>query len=246
MSEEMRSMGMENIESGNISGGDISGSANSKTVDNARALYYDFLSRFFTYDLLKDSREILQNQIEFLSQQALLSEDEVAFLALKNELEKNGVENVLSEYTGHFMLPFATKESIPESISKKGDGQNKKKKSIRKNPQIMLYLSCYLGNDSGISAEGLLLAKSKVRKSKVRLDSSGFKESEEHFGFLLFFMRYLIQNGEENLSIELFDECIKPMYRGIADGVALRDECIYSHVCKIMSSFLELESSFNM
>ncbi|MDE6885874.1 MAG: hypothetical protein K2P17_02365 [Helicobacteraceae bacterium] len=202
----------------------------------ARILYYDFFAGLFTYDLLLEREILLKEQIKLLKQEPIA--DISHFEAIENEINANGVKNLIFEYTYLFMLPFNPniKDEIKEGLSRK-----KGKRKMENKDAVILYLSYYL--DKTIAGGGLILAKSKVKKSKFRLNEKSFKENEEHFGFLLVFMKNLLQNNEFELFDETFIDCLKPMQDSIIEGLKRRKESLYSHIAYILESFLELESA---
>ena len=192
----------------------------------ARILYYDFFAGLFLYDLLESREEILKNQLSILLSHPLIESNQLNLDFLHNEVLNNGVRNLLKEYTHLFMLPFSIKETNHELPY----------------PSIVLYLSYYL--DGSIAGSGLTLSKSKIKKSKFRLNEKSFKENEEHFGFLILFMKHLLQNNEESLFREVFKECLSPMYFKIIEGMLNMDDSFaYFHVASLLKTFLELEDS---
>ena len=160
------------------------------------------------------------------------------FEDLENEIKTNGIKNILFEYTRFFMLPFDT--NAPKVI-KKRDKNEKKQKSAS---QIILYLSYYL--DGTIAGSGLIRAKEKIRKSKVRLNEKEFSENEEHLGFLFVFSKYLLQNGENSLQNEIFKDCIMPMQDKIIKSIKNQyPDSMYYNIASLMESFLNFEMAFS-
>ncbi|RAX51632.1 hypothetical protein CCY99_08700 [Helicobacter sp. 16-1353] len=213
-----------------------SNSTQTQDITKARILYYDFFAGLFLYDLLINRADLLLKQIEILKTEPIIEGDENYFNVLENEIKTNGVKNLLFEYTRFFMLPFDA------GIKETHIGKNKRKKE-RKNPQIILYLSYYL--DETIAGSGLIKAKEKVRKSKVRLNEKEFKENEEHFGFLFVFTKYLLQNGETALQNEVFKDCIKPMKDKIIKDIGDKhSDSLYFQISRLLNSFLDFENAF--
>lgn len=206
-------------------------------LNNARILYYDFFSGLFIYDLLLNREELLKKQIEFLSSQVLNDNNKNDFKTLLDELNNNGIKNFVFEYTNLFMLPF---DGTAESTTIKGSKKNKR--LIRSTPTI-LYLSYYI--DGSIAGSGLLRARELIKKSKFRLNEHSFKENEEHFGFLLTFMKYLIQNNQKELQKETFNTCLKLMQSKIIKSLKDKgDMFLYANIANILESFMIFEESF--
>lgn len=215
----------------------------NEAIERARILYYDFFAGLFLYDLLINRKDLLLEQVKILKTQPLNDGDLVFFEALENEIQTNGIKNILFEYTRFFMLPFDVNENVSiNRLAKKRDKNEKKEKSAS---QIILYLSYYL--DGTIAGSGLSIAKEKVRKSKVRLNEKEFKENEEHIGFLFVFSKYLLQNNENSLQNEVFKDCIIPMKDKIIENINNQYlDSMYYNIANLMKSFLDFEMAFNV
>ncbi|RDU57422.1 molecular chaperone TorD family protein [Helicobacter sp. MIT 99-5507] len=215
----------------------------NEAIERARILYYDFFAGLFLYDLLINRKDLLLEQVKILKTQPLNDGDLVFFEALENEIQTNGIKNILFEYTRFFMLPFDVNENVSiNRLAKKRDKNEKKEKSAS---QIILYLSYYL--DGTIAGNGLSIAKEKVRKSKVRLNEKEFKENEEHIGFLFVFSKYLLQNNENSLQNEVFKDCIIPMKDKIIENINNKYlDSMYYNIANLMKSFLDFEMAFNV
>lgn len=217
--------------------------AQNEALNKARILYYDFFAGLFLHDLLINRAELLLEQIKILKTEPIMDGDEAYFNILEDEIKSNGVKNLLFEYTRFFMLPFDA--GIKESLTANNANVTgkKQKKQKRQNPQVILYLSYYL--DGTIAGEGLIRAKEKVRKSKVRLNEKEFNENEEHLGFLFVFMKYLLQDREDKLQNEVFKDCIKPMKdRIIKDIENKHSDSLYGSIARLLNSFLDFEGAF--
>lgn len=211
----------------------------SENLAQARALYYDFFAGIFLFELLESRAEIIMRQIEILQSNPLEDSNVADFGALKREIAANGITNIMREYQGAFLLPFTP--------YKKGDAMPRRRKGeipTAPKTQIMLYLSHY--TDGCLNASGLLKARQIVKKSSFRLNNAEFKESEEHLGFLLLFMRYLVLSAEardKNLAQEAIKELILPLGNAVSEAILVRDDLrFYPCVARILRSFLEAES----
>lgn len=215
----------------------------SQTLNSVRALYYDFFAGFFLFELLPKREELFLKQIDILSQSPIGSEDSARFAMLKSYLQQTDTQSLVREYSQTFNLPFATK-NLPAFV-----GGRKGQRANVPNPQVFLYLSHY--KNGCLNGEALLEVKRLVKQTHFRLNSKEFKESEDHFGFLLLLMRYLLQDSAEStdsshtseaLSRQIFTECIKPMGAEIAEILSMREDlACYSLVGALLASFLQLE-----
>lgn len=247
----------------------------NSALNQARALYYDFFAGFFVFELLDSRFEIFNKQIEILSSYPLDSADEENFSALLGYLKCASLAEIKREYSQTFDIPFGAKggnladknaESSAESSAKsafaessldKSDNESftpqealefeKLHKTLSSLPkgQIFLYLSHY--NEGCLNGASLLKAKQLVKQTRFRLNSESYKESEEHFGFLLLFMSYLLREcGAESInaesSNEFFNECLRPMASTIADLLVRRDDLqCYQKVGVLLKNFIKLE-----
>lgn len=204
---------------------------------NARILYYDFFAGLFLYDLLINRENLLKDQINILRQYPLSDDNLESFDFLYVELCENGIKNFVFEHTYLFMLPFASKTKTSSTSDKKSRSNHSSEINSK---TIILYLSYYI--DESIAGKGLTLAKQLVKQSKIRINDVNCKENEEHFGFLMLFMKHLLQNNDIDLSMKVFKECIKPMQYKIITGLhSVGDDCLYYHVSKLLSEFMGVE-----
>ena len=232
----------------------------NSALNQARALYYDFFAGFFVFELLEGRFEIFNKQIEILSSYPLDSADDKHFSALLGYLKCASLVEIKREYSQTFDIPFGAKggnladksaESSAESSLDKSDNESftpqealefeKLHKTLKSLPkgQIFLYLSHY--NEGCLNGASLLKAKQLVKQTRFRLNSESYKESEEHFGFLLLFMSYLLRESAES-SNEFFNECLRPMASTIADLLIRRDELqCYQKVGFLLKNFIKLE-----
>lgn len=243
----------------------------SSALNQARALYYDFFAGFFVFELLDSRFEIFNKQIEILSSYPLDSADDKHFSALLGYLKRASLAEIKREYSQTFDIPFgakggnladknaesSAKSAFAESSLDKSDNESftpqealefeKLKNTLTSLPkgQIFLYLSHY--NEGCLNGASLLKAKQLVKQTRFRLNSESYKESEEHFGFLLLFMSYLLREcGAESInaesSNEFFNECLRPMASTIADLLAKRDDLqCYQKVGVLLKNFIKLE-----
>lgn len=246
----------------------------NSALNQARALYYDFFAGFFVFELLEGRFEIFNKQIEILSSYPLDSADGENFSALLDYLKCASLAEIKREYSQTFDIPFGAKggnladksaessaestfaESDAESSLDKSDNESftpqealefeKLHKTLKSLPkgQIFLYLSHY--NEGCLNGASLLKAKQLVKQTRFRLNSESYKESEEHFGFLLLFMSYLLRESAESISAEssneFFNECLRPMASTIADLLIRRDDLqCYQRVGVLLKNFITIE-----
>lgn len=213
----------------------------------ARALYYDFFAGFFLYELVGVRKDLFLEQIDILATSPINESDGEYFAMLRAYIAKSDSKEILREYTQTFNLPFSAQNLPTQERSKQGGKKSKKPKIP--NPQIFLYLSHYL--EGCLNGESLLRVRTLVKKTHFRLNTQEFKESEEHFGFLLLLMRHLLQDLDklaenEQLIRELFTQTIAPMGLAIAEALAKREDLVCYHlVGLLLGSFLALEGHIN-
>lgn len=242
----------------------------NSALNQARALYYDFFAGFFVFELLDSRFEIFNKQIEILSSYPLDSADDKHFSALLGYLKRASLVEIKREYSQTFDIPFGAKggnladksaessaeSAFAESSLDKSDNESftpqealefeKLKNTLTSLPkgQIFLYLSHY--NEGCLNGASLLKAKQLVKQTRFRLNSESYKESEEHFGFLLLFMSYLLRESAESInaesSNEFFNECLRPMASTIADLLIKRDDLqCYQRVGVLLKNFITIE-----
>ncbi|MGX2981580.1 TorD/DmsD family molecular chaperone [Helicobacter sp. 23-1045] len=243
-----------------------SNSALNFGLNQARALYYDFFAGFFLFELLDSRFDLFQKQIDILAISPLNEADLAHFTALKSYLKNTSLADLKREYSQTFDIPFgasggnlANKNAESKNAESSADFDESAEferlhKTLNALPkgQIFLYLSHYV--EGCLNGASLLKAKQLVKQTRFRLNSDGFKESEEHFGFLLLFMRYLLQDSCENTNLlkssadssvnpnAFFNECLRPMASIIADLLIKRDDLpCYYHIGAILAHFIALE-----
>lgn len=250
-------------------------SRQNSALNQARALYYDFFAGFFVFELLDSRKDLFEKQIDILAQSPIDSADLAHFSALKNYIVKTDLAIIKREYSQTFDIPFGAKPEVDykkRADSKKSSGESdeavafeKLHKTLKSLPkgQIFLYLSHY--TEGCLNGASLLKVRQIVKQTRFRLNKDGFKESEEHFGFLLLFMRYLLRDsavnlGESNANFgesskdsgessanpisanDFFNECLRPMASKIADLLSKRDDLhCYQKVGFLLKNFIKLE-----
>ena len=158
-----------------------------ESLASARALYYDFFAGLFLYELLCVREDVTLKQILILKENVLEESDSAHFEVLENEMKQYGLKRIIDEYTQTFILPFSTSKEEGESPKRRKKGE-----VFYNNPQVMLYLSHY--TQGCLNGEALLKARKLIKQSTFRLNTKFCKESEEHLGFLLLLMRYLVSS----------------------------------------------------
>ncbi len=230
----------------------------NSALNQARALYYDFFAGFFLFELLDTRKDLFAKQIDILATSPIDSADLATFSALKRYILQTDLDSIKREYSQTFDIPFGAKPEVDYKDSKDFKGESseavafeKLHKTLKDLPkgQIFLYLSHY--NEGCLNGTSLLKAREIVRKTRFRLNKDGFKESEEHFGFLLLFMRYLLSdsNGDSSESFgesisanAVFNELLRDMASKIADLLSNRDDLpCYQKVGVLLKSFIKLE-----
>ena len=247
----------------------------NSALNQARALYYDFFAGFFVFELLVTRKDLFEKQMEILAQSPIDSADLAVFSALKSYIAKTDLEAIKREYSQTFDIPFGAKPEADYADFKKHSGESDESKAFETlhktlqnlpKGQIFLYLSHY--TEGCLNGVSLLKVRQMVKQTRFRLNKDGFKESEEHFGFLLLFMSYLLRDsaesnvnfGESNKDSgessanfaessanpisanDFFNECLRPMASKIADLLAKRDDLhCYQKVGILLKRFITLE-----
>lgn len=137
---------------------------------HARALFYDFFYGVLTFEELPKRKELLGEQLRLLQNTNV---NPSVFGEPLEFLNTKGIEGIKEEHSRLFSFPFGGK-------------------------QVGLYLSHFY--QGFLSGEALLEAKTLLKKTKMRLNHEGFRESEEHLGFWCGFMCYLINQEIEQQS----------------------------------------------
>lgn len=237
-------------------------------LNQARALYYDFFAGFFLYELLDSRKDLFAKQIDILVASPIDEANLTHFYALKSYIVNTNLETIKREYSQTFDIPFGAK---PELDYTKGNNKNNQSSDLDKfnnesnasdeslafeklhktlsdlpKGQIFLYLSHY--TEGCLNGASLLKVRQIVKQTHFRLNKECFKESEEHFGFLLLFMRYLLRDSvqDSNKSSvnanEFFNECLRPMASKIATSLIKRKDLhCYQKVGILLNSFIKLE-----
>lgn len=212
------------------------------SIAKARALYYDFFAGLFLYELLCKREETLSKQVEILKTHILNENDDIHFEVLANALKTQGTQCLIEEYTSTFILPFA-----PPSDTDSMPRRRKKGEVFYHNPQIMLYLSHYW--EGCLNGKALLQARQLIKQSTFRLDTQGCKESEEHLGFLLLLMRYLVcsqHNEDEKASWQVLRELVIPLGDFVISALQKRENLLYyTHIAALLQSFLNVERNLS-
>ncbi|WP_334083972.1 molecular chaperone TorD family protein [Helicobacter typhlonius] len=209
-----------------------------ESVASARALYYDFFAGLFLYELLCVREDVILKQVMILKENVLDERDSAYFEILENEIKANGLKRIIDEYTNTFILPFSVPSEKESAPKRRGKGE-----VFYSNPQIMLYLSHY--TEGCLNGKALLQARALIKQSTFRLNNLTFKESEEHLGFLLLLMRYLLCSADKQdvaLSAQFAKEFVIPLGNFVIDALLERQGLMYyAPVAYVLQSFLDVE-----
>lgn len=161
----------------------------------------------------------------------------------ESDTESAFAESTFAESGAESSLDKSDNESFTPQEALEFEKLHKTLTSLPKG-QIFLYLSHY--NEGCLNGASLLKTKQLVKQTRFRLNSESYKESEEHFGFLLLFMSYLLRESAESISAEssneFFNECLRPMASTIADLLIRRDDLqCYQKVGFLLKNFIKLE-----
>ena len=169
--------------------------------------------------------------------------DKSAESSTESNTKSTFAESTFAESSAESSLDKSDNESFTPQEALEFEKLHKTLASLPKG-QIFLYLSHY--NEGCLNGASLLKAKQLVKQTRFRLNSESYKESEEHFGFLLLFMSYLLRESAESInaesSNEFFNECLRPMASTIADLLVGRDDLqCYQRVGVLLKNFITIE-----
>ncbi|RAX57878.1 hypothetical protein CCZ01_04415 [Helicobacter monodelphidis] len=193
---------------------------NLGNIDISRCLYYDFFSRLFLYDLLDESYNQFTSILELMVQAPLDEDLSESYTCLLTFLQQKSLSEFKQEYTDLFILSPHSK-------------------------QVHLILSHYA--EGNVAGSILLDIRQFFRKLPVRMNTDFCKESEEHFGFLMLLMGYIIAHKdeiEESLQVELFSSFIAPFGFEIAHSLQQSEHSFYMNLGKILEVFIAFEEDF--
>lgn len=190
-----------------------------ETINKARAIFYDFFAGLFLYELLCERESLLKTQLESLSTSPLDDEAEKSFARLSEELNKHGIVVILDEFNDLFALPMSGEVVFP-------------------------YVSHY--KENRLNGDILVDIRQTIKELPVRANSTQFRETEDHLGFLFLVMRYCIEEKNfEGTQKEIFKLYILPYIKGFIDDIASNHKAdFYKDVAIILDSFMDFERSY--
>lgn len=181
-------------------------------ITPSRILYFEFFSNVFLYELLTKSQDILQEQLNLISQEPLI---ESTFYQQCLQKIQNNFEEIQQEYTLLFSAPFSRQKLSP-------------------------YLSHYTENC--VSGKCLVAIREKLKERKLLLNREICKENEDHIGIICLFLSHLLHEGETAYAKEISNTFFIPIAEGlINDSKQLYEERFYFNVIKILEGFILVE-----
>jgi len=193
----------------------------NKEIDKARLFIYNLLSLLFVETHVKTETAQIKESLKLLSINSFDDDVSEAAKSILQNLESGSDDELYVEYQELFLVPF--------------------------DKFISLSASYYYEQREG----GMMLLKVRdlLAKTTIRKDEKAFSAPEDHFGFILTFATYLIEQemqGELDASLqkELFESVINPFCDEIAYKMMSSDTKFYSYVGAILGNFCNFERTY--
>lgn len=191
-----------------------------ETINQARAIFYDFFAGVLLADLLSGRKELILTQIDRLSTAPLDEESEKSLAILAFELkEEGGFEKFEAEFDEVFCIPMTGDVVLP-------------------------YISHY--KQGCFNGEILVDIRQTIKELPVRANSAVFRETEDHFGFLFLVMRYCIE--EKNFLAsekEILKVYFAPFMGQFIEDIRTNPKAnLYKEIAVILKSFMDFESTY--
>lgn len=194
--------------------------SNDLAINKARAVYYNFFSKFFVYSKDKDKYEDLLNILSFIKQAPLDSNCEEALSNLEAKLPKNSNELLIGEFDEIFSNPNFLVVKTTASFYSEGIENGKKRL------EMLQFLA----------------------KTTIRRDEKNYFENEDNIGFILTVLFELLEsfnNGEtkyENTIHCIFEQILNPFVDEFNEELYNHEKSdIFKEVAVIFSSFIAFE-----
>lgn len=186
-------------------------------INKARAIYYTLLGIFFSYQGIKKHKNLAIQILEQIFANPINDQTQKDSHILLQEIECNGVEEILQEFDRLFIDNFSQK-AIALSASYYDEGWEFGEKCLKIRDLIL---------------------ESEFRKSEE------FIEPEDHLGFLLLFCASLLQKANP-CSIAMCKKIFEDLINEYVNFVVLeilksKNAKFYKSIAKILGSFAEFE-----
>jgi len=190
-----------------------------ETINKARAIFYDFFAGLFLHDLLTEREVLLKTQLESLGTSPLDDASEKGFARLSAELKEHGIVVILDEFNDVFALPMSGEIVLP-------------------------YISHY--KENRLNGDILVDIRQTIKELPVRANSTHFRETEDHLGFLFLVMRYCIEEKTfEGPQKEIFMQYILPYVGRFIDDIISNPKAdFYKDIATILGSFIHFERNY--
>ena len=191
-----------------------------ESVNQARAIFYDFFAGLFLGDLLEGREALLKTQLESLATAPLDEGAEKSLAILNFELSvEGGFQKLFKEYDDVFCIPMSGDVVLP-------------------------YISHF--KQGCLNGDILVDIRQTIKELPVRANSDVFRETEDHFGFLFLVMRYCIEAKEfQSAQKEIFQIYIFPYVGAFMEEINTNHKSnLYKEVAVILKSFVEFEKSY--
>lgn len=193
---------------------------NDKAIHQARALYYIFFAKIFSFVEHAEQYAELEELLDVFIANPLDEVSQEAFIALKEAFSTNGVEGLKNEYDNVFVSPDTS--FIPLTASYYDEGRDDGQKRVK--------------------AAGFVL------RSKFRRNTPVCNDSEDHVLFLFRLMNKLLEAGIDGqsddlaLSKEVFAELINDFIDEFVELLYRHENGhFYKETALILKAFVDFE-----
>ncbi len=193
------------------------------SINKARTIYYGMFASLFAFNFTETHFNSIVESVDILSSSPLDDESEVALKKMQEQLSLSTFASVKDESDSVFFSP--TTSLIPTTASYYDEQRDDGKKRM----DMMNY----------------------VLQSKVRRNTSVFKENEDHIEFISLFMQNLIQEelrGEEGADVlakDVFEKVLNPMIDQLSVKLYNHENSkLYKEAAIVLNTFAGFERLF--
>lgn len=191
-----------------------------ETINQARAIFYDFFAGLFLGDLLQGREALIQTQLARLSTAPLDEAAEKSFAILDFELkEEGGFQKLTHEFDELFCIPVTGDVVLP-------------------------YISHF--KQGCLNGDILADIRQTIKELPIRANSEVFKETEDNFGFLFLVMRYCIEaKNFQAAEKEIVKIYVLPFVGAFIEEINTNPKAnLYKEVAAILKSFMDFEKGY--
>ena len=192
----------------------------NETINQARAIFYDFFAGLLLGDLLQGREALIKTQLVRLATAPLDEAAEKSFAILDFELqEKEGFQKLTHEFDELFCIPMSGDVVLP-------------------------YISHF--KQGCLNGDILVDIRQTIKELPVRANNEIFKETEDNFGFLFLVMRYCIEAKNFQASEkEIVQSYLLPFVGAFIEEINANPKAnLYKEVAVILKSFMDFEKGY--